>query len=193
MKFLLGFFAVFILIIMMSVGVYNGLTSKEEAVFNAFGNLDSSLQRRYDLIPNLVGAVKGYAKHEKETLEAVINARSKIGSIDAKDLNNPQAIQAFMENQNQLQGSLHRLMLISESYPELKANANFLDLQHQLEGTENRINYARDQYNARVQEFNSSIRSFPASLVNAMFAHLEKKVPFTATESSREAPKVEFN
>lgn len=194
-KFTAWAIGVSVFLILSTCSVYNGMSQKEEAVYNAFGNLDSALQRRYDLIPNLVSAVKGYAAHESKTLQAVVEARSQIGSVslDASKLNDEKAIAQFMAKQNQLQGSLHRLLAVVEAYPDLKANQNFLDLQHQLEGTENRINYSRTQMNKAVQDFNYSIRKFPNSLVNAVFAQLEKKCFFQATEEVKLAPKVEFN
>lgn len=177
--------------VLLVTSIYNDLNRKEEIVFNSWGNLESSLQRRFDLIPNLVNTVKGYANHESKTLIAVIEARSKVAGVKV-DLNDEKTMQQFMAQQSQLQGSLHKLMAVVESYPDLKANQNFLDLQHQLEGTENRINYARNQYNKSVQDFNTSIRKFPNSLVNSMFAHLDKKLPFQANEGAKDAPVVNF-
>ena len=173
---------------------YNSLQSKEEAVFKAWGDIESSLQRRADLIPNLVETVKGYAKHEKETLEAVINARAKATSvqISAKDLSNPAAMQQLQESQGGLNSALARLMVVVEQYPDLKANQNFLDLQSQLEGTENRINVARQRYNQAVETFNAAIRKFPESLTNKFLLHLERKEYFKAEPQAKEAPKVKF-
>lgn len=191
----MAFLGVFALVALLATGSYNNMAQKEEKVFKAWGNLESSLQRRYDLIPNLVNTVKGYASHEKQTLKAVIEARASIGKVnlDASQLGDAKAVQAFMAKQSQLQGSMHRLLAVVESYPNLKADKGFLDLQHQLEGTENRINYARNQYNDSVQDFNSTIRSFPASLVNAMFAHLDKKQSFKADEKAKDAVVVDFS
>lgn len=173
---------------------YNSLQTKEEAVFKAWGDIESSLQRRADLIPNLVETVKGYASHEKETLEAVINARAKATSvqISAKDLSNPAAMQQLQESQGGLNSALARLMVVAEQYPDLKANQNFLDLQTQLEGTENRINVARQRYNQAVETFNASIRRFPESLTNKFLLHLERKEYFKAEPQAKEAPKVKF-
>ena len=173
---------------------YNSLQSKEEAVFKAWGDIESSLQRRADLIPNLVETVKGYAKHEKETLEAVINARAKATSVQitAKDLSNPAAMQQLQESQGGLNSALARLMVVAEQYPDLKANQNFLDLQTQLEGTENRINVARQRYNQAVETFNAAIRKFPESLTNKFLLHLERKEYFKAEPQAKEAPKVKF-
>lgn len=173
---------------------YNSMQASEEAVFAAWGDVEASYQRRADLIPNLVEVVKGYAAHEAETLKAVTEARAKVGSMQlSKDMvNSPEAMAKFQEAQGQLSGSLSRLMVVVERYPDLKANQNFLDLQNQLEGTENRINVARVRYNAAVQNFNTSIRSFPNSLTNSLLLHLARKEPFKADEGAKAAPKVKF-
>jgi len=141
---------------------YNKLQTMEEAVFKAWSDVESNLQRRADLIPNLVATVKGYAGHEKETLEAVISARAKATSVQLspKDLGSAQAMQE-LQAQGGLSSALSRLMVVVERYPELKANQNFIDLQNQLEGTENRINVARQRFNATVEQFNGAIRRFP--------------------------------
>ncbi|HEY6838104.1 MAG TPA: LemA family protein [Geobacteraceae bacterium] len=173
---------------------YNTMQANEEAVFAAWGDVEASYQRRADLIPNLVEVVKGYAKHEADTLKAVTEARAKVGSIQAtKELvNNPQAFEKFQQAQGELSGALSRLMVVVERYPDLKANQNFLDLQNQLEGTENRINVARVRYNKTVQMFNTSIRTFPNSLTNSVLLHLTRKEPFKAEEGAKTAPKVKF-
>ena len=173
---------------------YNTMQASEEAVFAAWGDVEASYQRRADLIPNLVEVVKGYATHEAETLKAVTEARAKVGSMQiSKDmLKSPEAMAKFQEAQGQLSGSLSRLMVVVEHYPDLKANQNFMDLQNQLEGTENRINVARVRYNKAVQDFNTSIRTFPNSLTNSLLLHLERKEPFKADEGSKIAPKVKF-
>ena len=182
------------MLVMVSGCGYNSLQTKEEAVFKAWGDIESNLQRRADLIPNLVATVKGYASHEKETLEAVINARSKATSVQlsTKDLSNPAAMQQLQETQGGLSSSLARLMVVAERYPDLKANQNFLDLQNQLEGTENRINVARQRYNQAVEIFNASIRKFPESMTNNFLLHLERKEYFKAAAEAKEAPKVKF-
>ncbi len=173
---------------------YNIMQTKEEAVFAAWGDVEATYQRRADLIPNLVEVVKGYAKHEAETLTAVTEARAKVGSIQAgKDLvNSPEALAKFQQAQGQLSSALSRLMVVVERYPDLKANQNFMDLQNQLEGTENRINVARTRYNKSVEEFNVSIRTFPNSMTNSLLLHLARKEPFKAEEGAKTAPKIKF-
>lgn len=188
-------FVLFAMILSVLYGCgYNTMQAKEEAVNAAWGDVEAAYQRRADLIPNLVEVVKGYAKHESETLTAVTEARAKVGSIQlSKDmLGNPEAVAKFQQTQGNLSGALSRLMVVVERYPDLKANQNFLDLQNQLEGTENRINVARVRYNKAVQDFNTSIRIFPNSLTNSLLLHLTRKEPFKAEEGSRVAPKVKF-
>jgi len=173
---------------------YNTMQANEEAVIAAWGNVESTYQRRADLIPNLVEVVKGYAKHEADTLKAVTEARAKVGSMQlSKDaINDPAALTRFQQNQGELSSALSRLMVVAERYPDLKANQNFLDLQKQLEGTENRINVARERYNQAVQTFNTSIRTFPNSLTNSLLLHLTRKEPFKAEQGANLAPKVQF-
>ena len=173
---------------------YNTMQQNEEAVFGAWGNVESNLQRRADLIPNLVETVKGYAAHERETLEAVINARAKATSVkvSAADLSNPALMQQLQAAQGELSSALARLMVVVERYPDLKANQNFRDLQNQLEGTENRINVARQRYNQSVETFNFSIRKFPNSLTNKLLLHLERKEYIKAEEGAQRAPEVKF-
>jgi LemA protein len=173
---------------------YNEMQAREEAVFAAWGDVEAAYQRRADLVPNLVEVVKAYAKHESETFQKVTEARAKVGSVQVSKemLGNPQAMERFQSAQSQLGGALSRLLVVAEQYPNLKANQNFLDLQNQLEGTENRINVARVRYNKTVQDFNTSIRTFPNSLTNSLLLHLTRKEPFKADEGAREAPKVKF-
>jgi len=173
---------------------YNTMQQLEEAVFKSWGDVESNLQRRADLIPNLVEVVKGYAAHEKETLEAVIEARSKATSVQlsADDLGNPQAMQQLQAAQGALSSALARLMVVVERYPDLKANQNFLDLQNQLEGTENRINVARQRFNKAVEAFNFAIRKFPNSLTNSLILHLERKEYFKADAVAQQVPTVRF-
>lgn len=173
---------------------YNRMQQLEEDVFAAFGDLEASLQRRADLIPNLVATVKGYAAHEQETLTAVIEARSQATSIklSPEDLSDPEKLEQYQQAQGALGSALSRLMVVVERYPDLKANQHFTDLMHQLEGTENRINVARVRYNDAVRQFNFSIRKFPNSLTNNMMLNLERKRYFEADEKSKETPEVEF-
>jgi len=188
--------------VMMAVAVvailsgcgYNSLQQMEEGVFKAWSDVESNLQRRADLIPNLVQTVKGYAAHEKETLQAVVAARSKATSVslNTEDLGSAQAMQQLSQAQGALSSALSRLLVVVERYPDLKANQGFLDLQNQLEGTENRINVARQRYNQAVETFNASIRKFPYSLTNSLLLKLERKEYFKAEAGAKEAPKVKF-
>ncbi|MDX9787264.1 MAG: LemA family protein [Desulfobacterales bacterium] len=173
---------------------YNAMQQAEEGVFKAWADIESTLQRRADLIPNLVETVKGFASHEKETLQGVIEARAKATSVNmtTKDLSDPDAMQRLAGAQGGLSSALSRLMVVVERYPDLKANQNFLDLQSQLEGTENRINVARQRYNETVSAFNAMIRKFPNSLTNSMLLHLERKEYFKAEEGAKTAPEVKF-
>ncbi|MBV5317038.1 MAG: LemA family protein [Desulfobulbaceae bacterium] len=194
MKFFSRIVTALVTLVLVSSCGYNTLQTKEEAVFKAWADIESSLQRRADLIPNLVETVKGYAGHEKETLTAVITARSKATAVQIapKDLGNPALMQQFQETQGNLSSALSKLMVVVERYPDLKANQNFLDLQNQLEGTENRINVARQRYNQAVEVFNGSIRRFPESLTNNLLLHLERKEYFKAAPQAQEVPKVKF-
>jgi len=173
---------------------YNTIQANEEAVFAAWGDVEATYQRRADLIPNLVEVVKGYAKHEADTLMAVTEARSKVGSLQVSKemLNDPATFAKFQQAQGELSSALSRLMVVVERYPDLKANQNFMDLQNQLEGTENRINVARVRYNKAVETFNVSIRTFPNSMTNSLLLHLKRKEPFKADEGAKTAPKVKF-
>ena len=191
---MLPLFLLFLMLSQLSGCGYNTMQANEEAVTAAWGNVESSYQRRADLIPNLVEVVKGYAKHEADTLTAVTEARAKVGTMQVgKDaLNNPETLKKFQQAQGELSGALSRLMVVVEKYPDLKANQNFMDLQKQLEGTENRINVARERYNQTVQTFNTSIRTFPNSLTNSMMLHLQRKEAFKAEEGAKVAPKIKF-
>lgn len=173
---------------------YNSMQQQEEEVFAAWGNLQASLQRRADLIPNLVETVKGAAAHEKDTLQAVIDARAKASQITLSPdmLGNKQALANFQAAQGELSSALSRLMVVVERYPQIQANQNFLGLQHQLEGTENRITVARTRYNEVVKTFNASIRIFPNSLTNSVLLHLERKEFYQADPASQKAPSVSF-
>lgn len=188
-------FTIFLLsLLLLSSCGYNSLQMKEEAVFKAWADIESALQRRGDLIPNLVETVKGYASHERETLEAVVNARAKATSVQLTpgDLSDAAKMQEFQAAQGSLGSALSKLMVVVERYPDLKANQNFLDLQNQLEGTENRINVARQRYNQTVEDFNGSIRKFPESLTNNFLLKLERKEYFKADAAAKEVPKVKF-
>jgi LemA protein len=173
---------------------YNIMQANEEAVKAAWGDVEASYQRRNDLIPNLVEVVKAYAKHERETLTAVTEARAKVGSIQMSKgmIDDPKAFSQFQQAQTAMSSALSRLMLVVERYPDLKANQNFQDLQHQLEGTENRINVARARYNKTVETFNTSIRIFPNSMTNSLLLHLKLKEPFKAEAGAEKAPQVKF-
>lgn len=171
---------------------YNSMVREQETVTTALANLQSAYQRRADLIPNLVETVKGYAAHEKETFEAVTNARAKATSINV-DLANmtPEKIKQFQEAQGELSTALGRLLRVQENYPELKANDNFRDLQVQLEGTENRINEARNTYNQVVQQYNVAVRSFPKNVLASMFGFSQMQ-KFEAETGAEKAPQVKF-
>jgi len=173
---------------------YNTMQQLEEAVFKSWGDVESNLQRRADLIPNLVEFGKGYAAHERETLEAVVNARSNATAVQlsTEDWGNPQAMQQLQAAQGALSSALARLMVVVERYPDLKANQNFLDLQNQLEGTENRINVARQRYNQAVEAFNFAIRKFPNNLTNSFLLHLQRKEYFKADAAAQQVPAVKF-
>ena len=174
---------------------YNVIPTKEEAAKAAWAEVQNQYQRRADLVPNLVATVQGYAKQEKDVLTQVTEARAKATSIhvDADDLTDPEKVKAMQEAQAQLSGALGRLLAISENYPDLKSNQNFLALQSQLEGTENRIAVARRDYIAAVQDFNTSLRTFPTVLwAETVFRSTKPLVPFTAEAEAQAAPKVKF-
>ena len=172
---------------------YNNMVVMQEAVSTkALGDLQSAYQRRADLIPNLVETVKGYASHEKETLEGVVNARSKATSINLDPENlTPEKMKEFQAAQGELSMALGRLIAIQENYPDLKANENFRDLQVQLEGTENRINEARNTFNGVVQQYNVVIRSFPKNILAGIFG-FSQMTKFEAEAGAEKAPQVKF-
>jgi LemA protein len=188
-----GIILVGILTIMWGVGVYNKLVALDEGVNSAWSQVQNQYQRRFDLIPNLVETVKGYATHEKETLENVVEARAKVGQmvISPDVLKNPQAFQMFEKAQGELTSALSRLMVVTENYPNLKANENFLQLQQQLEGTENRIAVERRHFNEVVQVYNTTIKTIPTSMV-AGFGGFVPKAYFQAQTGAESAPKVKF-
>ncbi len=175
-------------------GTYNGLVSLDEGVERSWADVESQYQRRADLIPNLVNTVKGAADFEQETLESVTSARARATSITitADDLGNPEKMQEYMAAQQQLGQSLGRLLAVAENYPQLRATEAFRDLQAQLEGTENRINVARRDYNGAVQGYNTAVRRFPANLIAGMFG-FDRRTPFEADEGADRAPEVNFD
>lgn len=171
---------------------YNGLVKADEAVSNAWSNVENQYQRRADLIPNLVNTVKGYASHEKETLDAVISARTRATqvTVDADNLT-PEKLMEYQKAQGEVGAALGRLLAITEAYPDLKANQNFLELQAQLEGTENRISVERRNFNDVAKSYNTSIRTFPKNLLAGMFG-FDKRPYFEAQEGAEQAPVVQF-
>jgi LemA protein len=173
----------------------NSVPTAEEQVNAKWGDLQADYQRRADLIPNLVATVKGYAQQEKTVLTDVTNARAKATSVqlNAGDLSDPAKVQAFQNAQSQLSGSLGRLLVSVEAYPDLKSNQNFLALQDQLEGTENRINASRRDYNTAVQQYNTLIRTFPSAIGAKVFYGAKPKVPFEAAAAAQAAPSVNVN
>ena len=191
-KTLIGVIAVVVVIALWASSAYNGMVKEQEKATTALANVQSTYQRRADLIPNLVETVKGYAAHEKQTLEDVVAARSKATSITLDPSNmTPEKLKEFQQAQGELGSALGRLIAIQENYPDLKANENFRDLQVQLEGTENRINEARNTYNAAVQQYNVVIRSFPKNMLAGMFG-FDKMDKFEAEAGAEKAPKVAF-
>lgn len=174
---------------------YNSLQGLDEEVKASWSQVQNEYQRRADLIPNLVQVVKGYAKHEQETLEKVVQARAAATqtTVDVSKLSDKQAFERFQEAQGQLSSALSRLMVVVEKYPDLKANQNFQDLQHQLEGTENRITVARKRYIDNVAEFNKGVRYFPTNMTAKFLLHLEPRETFVATTAGADkAPEVKF-
>jgi LemA protein len=169
---------------------YNKLQGLDEEVKSSWAEVLNQYQRRYDLIPNLVSTVKGYASHERETLTAVVEARAKVGqmNVDAETLNNPQNFQQFQSAQTGLTSALQRLMVVVERYPQLKANQNFRDLQVQLEGTENRIAVARRRYIESVKAYNKAVRYFPTNLTARFILHMETRETFQPEGQPIERP-----
>ncbi len=173
-------------------GVYNSMVTQDESVKTAWSQVENQYQRRLDLIPNLVNTVKGYASHERATLEGVINARANATktTIDPTNLNE-ETMKQFQAAQGELSSALSRLMVVVERYPDLKANQNFMELQAQLEGTENRISVERKRFNEVAQNYNTNIRSFPTNILAGMFG-FQPKAYFTAESGAEKAPTVEF-
>lgn len=178
--------------IIWAVTSYNGLVKMDEGVGTAWSNVENQYQRRADLIPNLVNTVKGYASHEKETLDAVVTARTRATqmTVSADDLT-PEKLQAYQKAQGEVGTALGRLLAITENYPDLKANQNFLELQAQLEGNENRISVERRNFNEAAKSYNTAIRTFPRNLLAGMFG-FEKRPYFEAEEGASKAPEVKF-
>ena len=181
---LLGLLGVVVILILFVVGLYNGLVRLRQQVKNAWSQIDVQLKRRHDLIPNLVETVKGYAAHEKETLENVTKARSQ--AVQA------QGVQSQSQAESMLSGALGRLMLVVEQYPDLKANQNFLSLQEELSSTENRIGFARQHYNDEVMGFNTKIQTVPSNFIAGMFQFKEEEFFEIEDQAEKEVPKVKF-
>ena len=191
-KTLIAVIVVIVVIGAWAASAYNSMVGVQEEATTALANVQSTYQRRADLIPNLVETVKGYAAHEKETLEGVVAARSKATSITLDPENmTPEKLKEFQQAQGELGSALGRLIAIQENYPDLKANENFRDLQVQLEGTENRINEARNSYNATVQKYNVVIRSFPKNIFASLFG-FSQMTKFEAEAGAEKAPQVKF-
>lgn len=183
---------VIVLVALWGISSYNGLVGMDENVSNQWANVETQYQRRSDLIPNLVNTVKGYAKHESQTLEAVMAARSQATQVKIDPSNcTPQQLAAYQKAQGYVTTALGKLLAITENYPDLKANQNFLELQSQLEGTENRINVARKDFNDSAKKYNTSLRRFPRNIIASMFG-FEKRNYFEAEAGAEKAPKVEF-
>ena len=184
--------AVLAVVVIWGVTGYNGLVKADEAVSTAWSNVENQYQRRADLIPNLVNTVKGYAAHEKETLDAVVAARVRATqvTVDAESMT-PEMLQEYQKSQSEVGAALGRLLAVAEAYPDLKANTNFLELQAQLEGTENRISVERRNFNEVAKNYNTSIRTFPRNILAGMFG-FEKRPYFEAQEGVENAPVVQF-
>lgn len=184
--------AVALLLVLWGVSGYNGIVEMDENVNNQWANVEAQYQRRTDLIPNLVSTVKGYAAHEKSTLEAVMQARSQATQVKIDPANcTPEQLDAYQKAQGDVTTALGKLLAITENYPQLKANENFMELQSQLEGTENRITVARRDFNAAAKEYNTVIRKFPKNIIAAI-GGFEKHNYFEAEAGAEKAPKVEF-
>lgn len=189
-KILVIFIAVLVIVAGWGIAVYNSLVGLHEDVSSAWGQVENVYQRRADLIPNLVSTVKGYAAHERSTFEAVTRARANAASVHGGDLSEDE-VKEYQKAQGEVSSALNRLLVIAEAYPELKANENFLDLQAQLEGTENRIAEARRVFNETAKKYNRKVRYFPSNIIASMFG-FETKGYFEADAEAYKAPKVEF-
>lgn len=180
-------------VVFTAIGTYNGLVNTNNDADKAWGNVEATLQRRNDLVPNLVNVVKGYTKHEGTTLVAVTEARAKVGQINIKDAAaDPEVMKKFMAAQGELSSALSRLMVVVEKYPDLKADKLFLDLQAQLEGTENRISVARQRFNEAATDYNKRVEGFPGFIV-APFGGFQKRPLFEAEAGAKKAPVVKFD
>jgi len=189
---LISILALLVIIIGYGISINNKMVNADEAVMSQWAKVENQYQRRVDLIPNLVNTVKGYASHEKETLDAVVNARAKATQVTISPDNlNEASLQKYQAAQGELSQALGRLLMVTENYPDLKANQNFLELQAQLEGTENRISTERTRYTDMVRDYNAMIRRFPASII-AGIGGFDKKPQFTAEAGAEKAPEVKF-
>ena len=189
---LISILALLVIIIGYGISINNKMVNADEAVMSQWAKVENQYQRRADLIPNLVNTVKGYASHEKETLDAVVNARAKATQVTISPDNlNEASLQKYQAAQGELSQALGRLLMVTENYPDLKANQNFLELQAQLEGTENRISTERTRYTDMVRDYNAMIRRFPASMI-AGIGGFDKKPQFTAEAGAEKAPEVKF-
>lgn len=189
-KYLIFLSAALALILIWGIATYNSLVSLQEEVSSTWGQVENVYQRRADLIPNLVATVKGYAAHERSTFEAITQARANAISVHGGELSEEE-VQDYQKAQGQVTSALGRLLVIAENYPELKANESFLDLQAQLEGTENRIAEARRLFNDAAKKYNRKVRYFPSNIIASMFG-FEKKGYFDAEAGAEKAPKIEF-
>ncbi len=190
-----GLAALAFMVFMWGVSVYNGLVTLRNRYKNAFSQIDVQLKRRYDLIPNLVETAKGYMKHEKETLEAVVNARNAAFSASQKaaaDPTDPEAMKKLLSSESQLNGAMSRLMMLAEAYPDLKANQNMLALQEELTSTENKVAFARQSYNDTVMTYNNAREVFPSSVVAGVFNFAPATLFEVDSEEERKAVKVSF-
>ena len=193
--FLVGGLVLVVIVGLLCIGIYNSLVSLRNRYENAFAQIDVQLKRRYDLIPNLVETAKGYMKHERETLEAVITARNaayKAGEAAAAHPGQPQAMQGLMSAESQLGGAMGRLFALAESYPDLKANQNMLSLQEELSSTENKVAFSRQAFNDAVTRYNTRREQFPAVLLAGMLGFAEASLFEITSEKEREAPQVKF-
>ena len=191
-KSTIGIIAAMVIVALWASSAYNSMVGEQEKATTAFANVQSAYQRRADLIPNLVEVVKGYASHEKETLEGVVNARAKATQVTIDPSNmTPEKLKEYQQAQGELGAALGKLIAIQENYPDLKANENFRDLQVQLEGTENRINEARNTFNGVVQNYNTYIRKFPKNILAGIFG-FNTMDKFQADAGAEKAPQVKF-